>query len=118
MLYEIPAARQPEIPSSRQGFRRLFADQEFTVHVWYDRRGGRVTEFHIFYGRTRDHRLSWREREELRDGSATEHGFWGRDGLVLPASFDLDQFREAARGIPDELAAFLLERLERGPGPA
>lgn len=114
MLYEIPATRQPEIPSSRQGFRRLFADEDFTVHVWYDRQGGRVTEFHIFYGKTRDHRLSWHGDGSLRDGTATEHGFWGRDGLVLPSSFDLQWFREAARGMPDEVAGLVLEHLERG----
>lgn len=113
-MYEIAGARQPEIPGPSQGYRRLFANEEYTLHVWYDRRDGRMTEFHIFYGRTRSRRVSWAEREPaVRDGEVTEHGFWGADGLSLPASFDADRFREAIASIDPEVRSAVLRRINR-----
>jgi len=112
MMYEIAAARQPDIPSPRQGYRRLFAGEEFTLHVWYDRRGGEITEFHLFYGPTRAGRVSWAAGAmPAHDGRATEHGFWGTDGVVIPGSFNLQRFREASRGIDAQIRSFVLERL-------
>ena len=110
-MYEIRAARQPEIPTERQGYRRLFADEHFTLHVWYDRKGGSITEFHVYYGMTRDRRLSWSAGRPTRDGEATEHGFWGRDGLHLPASFDLERFTAAVATIDPQVRAYVLARI-------
>jgi hypothetical protein len=113
-MYEIAGARQPRIPSESQGYRRLFASEDFTLHVWYDREGGEITAFDIFYGPTRNRRLSWNAADNTtRAGTVTEHGFWGRDGVVLPAEFNARLFHEQAEDIDRDVRDFVLERLTR-----
>lgn len=112
-MYEVRGARQPDVPDGDHGYRRLFANEEFTLHVWYDRPGGTITEFHIFYGTTRERRVSWsRRRARVRDDVVTERGFWGADGLRLPAAFDAQRFRAAAASIDPEVRDAVLTRLD------
>lgn len=112
-MYEVPGARQPTRADDDRGHRRLFANEEFTLHVWYDRRGGVTTEFHVFYGPTRERRVSWsRRRASVRDDVVTERGFWGADGLRLPAAFDVERFRAAAASVDPAVRDAVLTRLD------
>jgi hypothetical protein len=115
-MYEIAGARQPEIPSSRQGYRRLFANEEFTLHVWYARRGGEMTEFHLFYGHRRDRLVSWYgDRDSLCDGWVTERGFRGTDGPSMQRRLDVERFRAAASSIDPAVRDAVLGWLEGRP---
>ena len=114
-LYEVPGVRQPSASDGDRVHRRIFANEEFTLHVWYDRSGGRISEFHVFYGTTRERRVSWsRRRARVRDGEVTERGFWGADGLRLPVAFDAERFRAAAASIDPEVRAAVLAALDAG----
>lgn len=99
-MYEVRGARQPRVASGRQGFRRIFANADYTLHVWYDRRDGAITELHLLFGPYRQRRISCvPPGADGREGPANERGHWGRDKLELPAAFDLADFREAITGI-------------------
>lgn len=95
-MYEVRGARQPSVASERHGFRRIFANADYTLHVWYDRPDGSITELHLLFGPYRQRRISCVPPGPAgRGGPANERGHWGRDKLDLPAAFNLADFREA-----------------------
>ena len=119
-MRELPDPRQPVRPRPPRGFRRIFANHEFTLHVWFDQPAGRITEFHIFAGVLRSARVSWTSRHGLRTGRATERGHWGADGVRLPLTFDYESFRKAMAHVDPTVRDFVLSRLKpttRGRSP-
>jgi hypothetical protein len=110
-MLELPSVRQPQKPVPPRAYRRIFANREFTLHVWYDNPSGSITEFHIFSGITRTGRISWSARTGLRSGSATERGHFRIAGAGLVPGFDLQAFREAVSTIDRDVRDFVLARL-------
>lgn len=114
MLREFEKARQ-----EREGYRRLFVDEEFSLYVWYRGQGGELLGFQLTYFAGEEQKaLTWRE------GLGYSHdGVDGWDSsrfnktplLVADGSFDRDgvarRFRAAAGELDREIRQLVLTKI-------
>jgi hypothetical protein len=119
-LKEWPRVRQ--IPGESK--RRWFSSEEFDLIVWYSE-DRHITGFELCYDKTGQQRsIAWRSREGYCH-MAVDDGEHGPDRhkatpiLVADGAFDAtsvhSSFLEASHALPEEIAVFVLQALERHP---
>jgi hypothetical protein len=112
-----------------EGHRRWFSDDYFDLIVWYDgpsRGRSHISGFQLCYDRSGYERaLTWtREHGYSHEKVDTGEGGWAgmksTPILVADGFFDGAQvamrFREASKGIDQDIADLVLDKLAKSPG--
>ena len=111
MLYEIQNPRQ--IPG--EPFRRWFYSHEQDLYVWYDD-DKQISAFQLCYSKSwGEHAIYWRKDRGYSHQRVDDGRRGGTPFLVAEGTFNrarvLDRFRELSIELPQEVRAFVEERL-------
>lgn len=119
MLREIPNIRQ----HNQEAHRRWFHCAEQDLYLWQASNNGNIIAFQLCYGKPdRQHALYWRLDQgfahlEVDDG---ETGYGNQTPIlisdgVFPADAALQRFLALAAELPDDIVAFIQEKIAHYP---
>ena len=109
------------IGQEKEGYRRIFLDEDFELYIWYNQEGGDIVGFQLCYNlRNDEHSLTWIKGKgyshskiddgENRPGRMKQSPILLEDGVFNKKQIARD-FKRSSKSIDVEIAEYIYSKI-------
>ena len=106
------------IRQEKNGYRRLFSDEDIDLYLWYDDSKSKILGFQLVYGKKQDNMraFTWESDKGICHTRVDDEGWYNptpilvRDGIFKKTKIT-KQFKEKCENLDNEIINLVLEKI-------